>query len=80
MSRHTPFANDLPKWLRYREFELAMFYFCRGVQTALPATSDTRSIQLFISVHGLSEDEFPLDSTLVKYSRMKQDFADFKRE
>jgi hypothetical protein len=78
MPKHTPFLNDLPRWMRYRECELSVFWFIRGVQTALPATYDKRALELYASVHGLSEDEFPIDSWIVKLSRMRAEFEDYK--
>ncbi len=66
MPKHTPFLGQLPKFLQYREYEVAMFFFVRGVQAALPSTGDMRALELFVSVHGIGEDDMPLDSMIVK--------------
>lgn len=64
--------------VNYDTLDKMMFAHVIAIQRVLPSTSQTRAVELFMEMYGLTEDDYPLNGALNKFNVMRKDFYEFK--
>lgn len=73
MPREQPIMKPIPRLYKYQAIDLIMSGFVHGMQTALPALSVEKALQIFVDLYGIDYHEYPLDSAINKYSEIKKE-------
>lgn len=68
------------KFIKRRTLDSLMFAYVLGVRRALPAITISRSLELFQKEFNLTEEEMPVDSAMVVFHRMMQEYYDYMKE
>ena len=74
MPKEKPFEANIEKFYKNKTIDVMMFAWVSCLEKNLPAVSQTKAIENFLAYMGLSEDDYPLDSAKVIYSKIKKDF------
>jgi len=74
MPREKPFEVNIEKFYKYKAVDIMLFAWVSCLEKNLPAVNQTKAIENFLAWMGLSEDDYPLDSAKVTYSKMKKDY------
>ena len=74
MPKEKPFEVNIEKFYKCKSIDIMMFAWVSCLEKNLPGVNQTKAIENFLAWMGLSEDDYPLDSAKVIYSKMKKDY------
>lgn len=65
---------DVPRLYQRQSLDLIMFGYVNGIRKAMPSVTIKECIVYFAEDNGFSEDDFPLETACITFSRMQKEY------
>lgn len=80
MAKEKPYEKKINAFYKKNSIDLMMFSWVTAVTKILPAVTRSQAIDMFMAWIELSEDDYPMNSAKITYSRIKQNFIWRKKD
>lgn len=80
MSKRKPFEELIEDYYMRPTIEVAFFNFVNGVITALPGCEINKAVKLWLKKYDFSEDEYPLQTAIQNYYKIRDSFELWHKE
>ena len=74
MPKEKPIEGSIKNFYKKRAIDLCMYGYVQGFTDALPAVTIREAVCFWMRKYNISEDDYPMDTAVSNYSRIKQDF------
>lgn len=74
MSKEKKIEGKIGNFYKKKTIDLCMFAYVQGFTDALPAVKIKDAICFWMKEYSISEDDYPLETAMRTYSRIKKDF------
>jgi hypothetical protein len=80
MSKRKPFEELIADFYMRPAIELSLFNFVTGVTHVLPGCEINKAVKLWLQKYGFDEDEYPLQTAIQNFCRIRDSFDDWKKQ
>ena len=74
MPKEKPIEQTFSSFYKKSAIDLCMFAYVQGVTDFLPGVNVRDAIRFFMKRYNLTEESYPIESAVVTYSKIKDDF------
>lgn len=79
MSKRKPFEELISDYYMRSAVELSLFNFVSGVLHVLPGCETNKAVKLWLDKFGFEEDEYPLQTAIQNFYKIRDSFTDWKK-